>query len=188
MELTVELKKQIMQFQKNEMTEFNIYSNLGKSQKGKNAEIFMHIAKDEAGHYARFKNITGEDVGPDKFKVSFYLFLANTFGPTFAIKLMEAGENSAHKVYTKVLNDMPQLKSITNDELSHEHDLIHMIDEGKLKYLSSMVLAVNNALEELTGVVVGLTFALRDAKLIGFTAVITGIAATLAMTASEYLS
>ena len=188
MELTPELKKQIMQFQKNEMTEYYIYEHLAKTQKGKNSDIFMRIAKDEAIHYSKFKKITGEDVGPDKFKVSFYLFVARVFGLTFAIKLMEGGENSAHKSYARVLKDMPQLKSVTNDELTHEHDLIHMIDEEKLKYLSSMVLAINNAIEELTGVVVGLSFALRDAKLIGFTAVITGIAATLSMAASEYLS
>ncbi len=188
MNLTPELKKQIMQFQKNEMTEYYIYEHLAKTQTGPNSEIFMRIAKDEAIHYSKFKNITGEDAGPDRFKVRFYLFIASIFGLTFSIKLMEGGENSAHKAYARFLKDMPQLRSITNDELTHEHDLIHMIDEEKLKYLGSMVLAVNNALEELTGVVVVLSFALRDARMIGFTAVITGIAATISMAASEYLS
>jgi hypothetical protein len=51
-----------------------------------------------------------------------------------------------------------------------------------------MVLVINNSIQENTGIVVGLTFALANALLVGKTALISGIAATLAMVASEYLS
>jgi VIT1/CCC1 family predicted Fe2+/Mn2+ transporter len=188
LEISGELKKTVLKFQKNEMTEYYIYEELSKNEKGVNADIFLRISKDEALHYAHFKKITGVDVGPDKFRVFFYIMLSKIFGLTFAIKLMEGGENSAHRSYTSVLKSLPELKPIVSDEMMHEHELIGMIDEEKLDYLSSMVLAINNSLEELTGVVVGLSFALRDAKLIGFTALITGIAATISMAASEYLS
>lgn len=180
--------KAILKFQKNEMTEHVIYSTLAKKSAGKNRDIFTHIARDEAAHYAHFKKFTGTDVKADGLKVFFYLSLANIFGITFAIKLMERGENSAHASYKEVLGRISELKGIASEELKHEHELVSMIDEEKIGYLSSMVLAINNALQELTGVVVGLAFALRDSKMIGITALITGIAATLAMAASEYLS
>jgi len=58
----------------------------------------------------------------------------------------------------------------------------------KLKYISSAVLGLNDALVELMGVLAGLTLALQEVKLIAITGLITGIAASLSMAASEYLS
>ena len=51
-----------------------------------------------------------------------------------------------------------------------------------------LVLGLNDALAELTGVLAGLTLALQDTKLIALTGSITGIAAALSMATSEYLS
>lgn len=175
-------------FQKNEITEYHIYNYLASRSTGKNAELFSRIAADELRHYGQFKKHTGTEVKPDSLKIFFYLAVISVFGVTFGIKLMEKGEGDAQAGYEGVLDDMPEAKRIIKEEVAHEHHLLHMIDEDKMKYLDSMVLAVNNALEELTGVVVGLTFALQDSKKIGFTALITGVAAIIAMTASEYLS
>lgn len=188
MAMETKLKRTLLRFQRNELTEHYIYNRLAKAAKGRNREIFESIAKDELEHYNRFRSYTEATVKPDRLRSGFYLLIAKIFGLTFAIKLMEKGENNAHHAYARYVKQMPELKGIIRDEHSHEHDLIRMIDEERLSYLSSMVLAVNNAIEELTGVVVGLTFALRDTKMIGVTAVITGIAATLSMAASEYLS
>ncbi|HOK42587.1 MAG TPA: VIT1/CCC1 transporter family protein [Thermoclostridium caenicola] len=51
-----------------------------------------------------------------------------------------------------------------------------------------MVLGLNDALVELTGTLAGLTFALKNTRLIALSGLITGIAASLSMAASEYLS
>ena len=63
-----------------------------------------------------------------------------------------------------------------------------MIDEEKVKHIGSMVLGINDALVEITGTLAGLTFALQNSALVGLAGLITGIAATLSMGASEYLS
>jgi VIT1/CCC1 family predicted Fe2+/Mn2+ transporter len=55
-------------------------------------------------------------------------------------------------------------------------------------HISSIVLGLNDALIELTGVLAGLTFAFQNTWLIAVTGSITGIAASLSMAASEYLS
>jgi len=51
-----------------------------------------------------------------------------------------------------------------------------------------MVLGLNDALVEFTGALAGLTFALQDTKLIGISGLVMGVAASLSMAASEYLS
>jgi VIT1/CCC1 family predicted Fe2+/Mn2+ transporter len=54
--------------------------------------------------------------------------------------------------------------------------------------MGSVVLGLNDALVELTGALVGFTFALANPRLIGIIGLITGISAALSMAASEYLS
>ena len=56
------------------------------------------------------------------------------------------------------------------------------------KYLGSIVLGLNDALVELIGALSGLTLALQNSKIIVISGLITGIAASLSMGASEYLS
>ena len=66
--------------------------------------------------------------------------------------------------------------------------LLKMLDERKISYLGSMVLGINDAMVELTGALAGLTFALENARVTGFAGFIAGIAASLSMASSEYLS
>ena len=54
--------------------------------------------------------------------------------------------------------------------------------------MGSIVLGLNDALVELTGALAGFTFALQNTRLIAITGLITGIAASFSMAASEYLS
>jgi VIT1/CCC1 family predicted Fe2+/Mn2+ transporter len=63
-----------------------------------------------------------------------------------------------------------------------------MIDEDKLNYIGSVVLGLNDALVELTGALAGFTLALSNSRLIAIVGLITGIAASLSMASSEYLS
>mgnify|MGYP001036219971 CR=1 FL=1 len=51
-----------------------------------------------------------------------------------------------------------------------------------------MVLGLNDALVELTGTLAGLTLVLQNTRLIAMAGLITGVAASLSMAASEYLS
>jgi len=62
-----------------------------------------------------------------------------------------------------------------------------MLDEERLHYVGAMVLGLNDALVELTGALAGVTFALANTRLVAMTGIVTGIAATLSMAASQYL-
>src|SRR3990167_26426 len=58
----------------------------------------------------------------------------------------------------------------------------------KQNYNGAVVLGLNDALVELSGALVGLSFALAETRLIAAVGLVTGFAAALSMAASEYLS
>ncbi|MDD5236390.1 MAG: VIT1/CCC1 transporter family protein [Candidatus Omnitrophica bacterium] len=183
------LKKKILSFQKNELTEYFIYvklASLGKNTKNK--EVLEKFAADEMKHYHIWKKYTQDDVAADRFKVWKYFLIARFLGLTFGLKLMEGGEEKAQITYEKMTADVAEAADILRDEDTHERELLEMIDEDKLKYVGSIVLGLNDALVELTGALAGLTFALPNARLVATAGAITGIAAALSMAASEFLS
>ena len=184
-----ELKEKILILQRNEITEKIIYQRLADLLPDKEkARILEKISQDEYSHYEFWKSLTQEEVRPDKFKISFYIFVSRVFGLTFGLKLMEKGEDSAQDVYEKLKSVSVGVEKIIHDEGIHENQLLDLIDEERLKYVSSIVLGLNDALVELTGALVGFTLALQNTRLVGIVGLITGIAASLSMAASEYLS
>jgi len=187
--ISEDIRKKILLFQQTEITEYHIYKRLAKRIKSvENAKILDAIAEDELRHYNGWKEYTKEEVQPRWFFVWFYYLVSMAFGFTFGVKLMELGEEKAQVNYEAVSKVIPQAVQYQDEEDKHEHQLIEMLDEERLQYAGSVVLGLNDALVELTGALAGLTLALQDVKLIALSGLITGIAASLSMAASEYLS
>ncbi len=187
--LDQELKKSILRAQKNEITGHIIYQKLANILKDREkAKILERLSQDELSHYEFWQGLTKKSIKADKFKIFFYILISRIFGLTFGLKLMEGGEDLAQDTYEKIKSISPQVEKIIQDEELHENQLIDLIDEERLKYVSSVVLGLNDALVELTGALVGFSLALQNAKLVGIVGLITGIAASLSMAASEYLS
>ena len=186
--LTSDQLEDVKQFQKNEITEYHIYKKLTRRIKGNNAKILSDIAGDELRHYHFWKEYSGEEIKPNKWKIFKYYWITRIFGLTFGIKLMENGEAGAQEKYNEALNYIPEAKCIVEDEDAHEDELINMIREKQLDYVGSIVLGLNDALVELTGALAGLTLAFQNTRLIAIAGLITGIAASFSMGASEYLS
>ena len=189
MQLSEDIRKKVILFQQTEITEYHIYKRLSKRIKSEeNAKILDQIAEDELRHYKGWKEYTKEEVQPRWFFVWFYYIVSMLFGFTFGVKLMEMGEQAAQKNYADVAKAIPEATKYQAEEDKHEHQLIEMLDEERLQYAGSVVLGLNDALVELTGALAGLTLALQNTKLIALSGLITGIAASLSMAASEYLS
>ncbi len=183
------LKRDILGFQKNEITEHLIYGRLSASMKdARNRKVLSSISADERRHYDVWKKHSGEDVNPSMLKVWKYYLISRIFGITFGIKLMEGGEEGAQKAYARVAQHIPEARKIEREENVHEKELIGMINEEKLKYVGSIVLGLNDALVELTGALAGFTLAFQNTAVIALAGLITGVAASLSMGASEYLS
>jgi VIT1/CCC1 family predicted Fe2+/Mn2+ transporter len=176
-------------FQKNEITEHHIYMRLAKVIKDpNNAAVLERIGKEEKIHYDIWKKYTQIDVKPNFFRVKWFYYLSKIFGITFGIKLMEHGEENAQKAYARYLADIPEAKRIMDEEDAHEHELIGLIDEERLKYVGSIVLGLNDALVELTGALAGFSLALQNTRVIAMAGLISGIAAGFSMAAAGYLS
>ncbi|KAF2955228.1 VIT1/CCC1 transporter family protein [Marinitoga sp. 38H-ov] len=182
------IREKLMLFQKYEITEYYVYKNLAKRIKGDNGNILESISKDEIKHYNIIKKYTNKDIKPNKFLVFWYVLLSYIFGLTFALNAMEKGEEKAQIAYDDVKEIIPEFNEIIEDENNHEKKLLSLIDEEKIQYVSSMVLGLNDALVELTGTLAGLTFAFQNSRLVALSGLITGIAASFSMAASEYLS
>jgi VIT1/CCC1 family predicted Fe2+/Mn2+ transporter len=189
MQLSGHVQRQVLKFQQTEITEYHIYKRLApKVKPPENAQIIEQIAADELRHYNGWKKYTNQDVGPRWFIVWFYYIISVVFGFTFGIKLMEQGEEKVQKDYAVVAKEIPEAEKFQQEENAHEERLIGMLDEERLQYAGSVVLGLNDALVELTGALAGLTLALQNVKLIALSGLITGIAASMSMAASEYLS
>ena len=184
-----DLKKRMLEAQRNEITEYHIYTKLAHTtRRVSNHEVLEKIANDEMNHYAVWKRYTGRDVAPNRLKIWSYVMISNLFGVTFGVKLMEKGEKLAQTNYKKIVEQLPEARNILEEEHQHERDLINSIKEEGLKYVGSIVLGLNDALVELTGALAGFTLALQNTRLIAMAGMITGIAASLSMAVSEYLS
>jgi len=189
MQLSEDIRKKVILFQRTEITEYHIYKRLAQRIKSReNAKVLDQIAEDELRHYNGWKEYTKEEVQPRWFFVWFYYLVSMLFGFTFGVKLMEMGEEAAQKNYAAVAKEIPEAAKYQQEENAHEDQLINMLDEERLQYAGSVVLGLNDALVELTGALAGLTLALQNTKLIALSGLITGIAASLSMAASEYLS
>ena len=183
------MRNELLITQRNEITEHFIYKKLSKRVKEPhNSELLKRISEDELRHYRFWKELTHEDVKPARLKIWKYLLTAKILGLTFAVKLMEKGEERAQVKYGDIAQSIPSAGEIAREEDEHEEQLIGLIDEERLKYVGSMVLGLNDALVELTGALAGLTLALQNTRLIATAGLVTGIAASFSMAASEYLS
>ncbi|WP_320168207.1 VIT1/CCC1 transporter family protein [Mangrovibacterium marinum] len=187
--LSPETRKQLIIAQRNEITEYHIYSRLAQKTKDpENAETLQKIAEDELRHYHIWKKYTDREVEPSQWEISKFYWIARLFGLTFGVKLMEKAENSAKVNYAEIGQEIPEATKIGQEETEHENQLIAMIKEEKLEYIGSIVLGLNDALVEILGTLAGLTFALQNTTLVALAGIIAGISGALSMSSSEYLS
>ncbi len=175
-------------FQRNEITEYHTYMMLSEISGENNKETLMRLAESEHDHYNFFEQYTGCDVKPNLFRAKKNYLMAKFFGLTFGLKAMELGEQKAQENYKTIIETIPEVKKLIEDEETHEVNVIDILKEEKLLYVSSIILGLNDALIELTGALAGYTIALDSSKMIAMVGLITGIAASLSMGASEYLS
>lgn len=179
----------IKKMQQNELTESFIYLEIAKYVKDlKNKETLSRLAHEERAHYEIWKKYTGEELQPNKWKIFKFKWIARILGFTFAIKLMENGEENAQIEYSQLFEEVAESITIKQQEEEHEEALIEILDEERLQYVGSMVLGLNDALVELTGSLAGFTFAMQNTRLIALSGLIIGISATFSMASSEFLA
>lgn len=188
-EISPELMEKLLKMQRDEITGSILYGKIAARQKDENNKrVFTDISAAERGHYETWRAYTKQDVAPDRKKIALFSVLSCVLGITFTIKFFEKGEDMGLRDLRVIEQELPEARRVMADEEAHETKLMAMIDEERLHYVGSIVLGLNDALVELTGTIAGLTFALANNRLIALSGIITGVAATLSMAASNYLA
>jgi VIT1/CCC1 family predicted Fe2+/Mn2+ transporter len=175
--------------QQQELNASALYKKIAQYTKNEEErKTLLSISNDEYNHAVLFERFSGRVCKPNRLWVGLHVLAQRLFGYTFIIKLLERSEDRDIATYRKKIDEYPELKQVLADEEIHESRLIGLLDEERLHYASDMVLGMNDALVELTGALAGYTLAMQNTKLIAMAGLITGISATLSMTASGYLS
>ncbi len=188
-ELSPAAMKIVTAMQQNELTESVIYEKIAAFAKGEeNKKTLLRLAKEERAHYEIWKKYSGLELKPEKVKIFKFTAIARILGFTFAVKLMEKGEEAAQEEYALLAKEVEESIHIRSQEEEHEKALLDMLDEERLQYVGSMVLGLNDALVELTGSLAGFTFAMQNTRLIALSGLIIGISATFSMASSEFLA
>ncbi|MBO7251926.1 MAG: VIT1/CCC1 transporter family protein [Oscillospiraceae bacterium] len=188
-DVSPEALKIILKMQQNELTESVIYEKIAVFAKGEeNRSTLMRLSQEERAHYQIWKTYSGKEMKPEMGKVWKFTLIARILGFTFAVKLMERGEENAQEEYALLAREVAESVHIRQQEEEHEQALLGMLDEERLQYVGSMVLGLNDALVELTGSLAGFAFALQNTRLIALSGLIVGISATFSMASSEFLA
>ena len=177
-------RRRLIRLQRMERTEMEVYRRLAnREKKAENKNLLQKISIQENNHYNLLKEKTGEDVNFSKIRVYLHLITSIFLGLTFSLKLMEKTEQNAAREYRDL-----GYENIAKEEDEHEKELLSLLEEDSLNYLSSIILGLSDALVELTGALAGLTFAFQELRVVALAGLVTGISASFSMAASEFLA
>ena len=153
-----------------------------------NRATLERIADEKAADAEAWVRYTGRAATPRVGRARRYALIARILGFTFAVKLMDKHKHAARGNARALAAQVPAIARAEADEERRAHELMGLLDERLLSYVGAMVLGMNDAVVEITGTLAGLTLAMQNTRLIALSGLITGIAATLSMAASEYLA
>ncbi|NIZ40075.1 VIT1/CCC1 transporter family protein [Entomospira entomophila] len=181
----------IYALQKRELFEAHVYSKLAKMHKDdKNKEILLQVAEFDFKHQATLETFTKKKASVSQVKVWLFGVLATLLGYTFVAKMMEKKLSFPldNFMRTLLVQYDDHFVQWFHEEKEHEYLLLQTLDEERLRYVSSMVLGLNDALIEITATLAGFSLSMTNNHMIGVSGLILGISATLSMASSEYLS
>ena len=185
------LLKVLKKFQANEMLGYEVYKRLSTDKRlsPENAVTLSKIAELEKIHVETLGKYLGS-INTSERKIERLLLKSKILGFTFTLKRMEMIQKNLVpvEIQEELIRNIPELEHIFEEEEMIDKDLLTLLDEGRLIYVSSLVLGLNDALVELSGAIAGFTFAMRNNSLVALAGIITGISASLSMAATEFVA
>lgn len=128
------IKKQIIEAQQNEVTEYYVYKRLARKSKNKKHKYILNsIAKDELRHYKIWMKYSKIEVEPNKWDLFKFFWLSQIFGIKYGLMQMEKGENRAKINYAEIGKHIPEALKISKEETQHERDLFKILKRKQLK-------------------------------------------------------
>jgi VIT1/CCC1 family predicted Fe2+/Mn2+ transporter len=174
--------------------DYRIYEELERTENNPEFKsVLKKLIEHELEDFEFWKNLAlKKDFKISSFDLWKYRLMRRFLGLTFTARYLEHHEQDMISRYTEyaktVDEDLRQkINQIIEHERLHESELISQIKEDKVEFMSSIILGLNDGLIELTGALVGFSFALQSATTVALVGTITGLAASLSMSASAYL-
>ena len=125
MNISDKINRRLLLFQKNEITDYQIYKKvITRIRLPENRHIMDDIANNELQHFQVLKRHTQQNITLDKWKIWKYFWISRIFGLTFGVKFMEKGEENAQDNYQQLFEIIPEAETIMHDENQHESALL----------------------------------------------------------------
>lgn len=181
-------------FAYNQYRDYTIYKALAKDEKVPEfKKILEELIEHEYQDYDFWLQLSKrKKFSVSRIEIFFFKLMRNILGLTFTVKYLEGHEKVMIRKYTEfsATVDKPlqeKIGSIIEHERYHERQLIGQIKEERVEFISNIILGLNDGLIELTGALVGFSFAFANTFLVAVTGMITGLAASLSMASSAYM-
>lgn len=182
-------------FAKHKFRDFAVYKTLAASEPHENfKKILEEFIVHEHEDYLFWQTLAREKrMSVQKIELWFFKVLRKVFGLVFTVRVLEARAKKLLGKYHAYLGRVTDaelrlhIARVIEHETRHERSLIAALKEKNVTFLSSAVLGLNDGLIELTGALVGFSFALGDHLLIAGAGSVTGISASLSMASSAYM-
>jgi vacuolar iron transporter family protein len=178
---------------RDEYTDGRVYDMLSRHEKNQSFKKALEdLAHGEQSHYEFWKAYAPETtVKVHRLKVYFTLLLRLTLGLTFTMKFLERHEDALHERYRQMLTSIPaadkaRFEAMMEEEEHQESLLMGEIHEGRVKYMSFIVLGLADAVVEISGIHAGSLGIYNRTELAGLAGVVAGMAASIAMASAAY--
>ena len=127
--ITDEEMKTLMKAQQGELDAVLMYNALADTVKDpKDAETFRQLAKEEGGHAAVFRELSGKTVQGRKTKAILVPLLYRCFGKKIVYPIIARKEYDAVKTYEPVVARFPSVQSVKDDEQRHGDTVKGLLD------------------------------------------------------------
>jgi vacuolar iron transporter family protein len=184
---------------RDELLDHLTYDALARRQRDPaNRNVLARFSTQEREHFEFWARLAGahpSEVSVPRARLYGLLLLSRILGFAFTIRQLERGEAETLERYDKILSDgvledaeASRLREILEEERAHEREVERNLSDERVAYLGSAVLGLNDALIELTGGLTGLVSSISDPLVVGFSGLVVGIAASMSMAASNFLS
>src|SRR6267378_1571688 len=191
--LSPDLVKLAAKAARDEYTDGAVYQMLSRHEKNQSFKKALEdLARGEQSHYEFWKAYTpATPAKVNKLKVYFTLLLRLTLGLTFTMKFLERHEDTLHERYRQMVKNIPpadkaRFEAMMEEEEHQESYLMGEIHEGRVKYMSFIVLGLADAVVEISGIHAGSLGIYNRTELAGIAGVVAGMAASIAMASAAY--
>lgn len=191
--LSPELVKLAAKSATDEYTDGAVYRMLSRHEKNQSfRKALEDLARGEQSHYDFWKAYAPEaEPRVNRLKVYVTLILRVILGLTFTMKFLERHEDALHMRYREMVEKIPpadkaRFEAMMEEEEHQEDLLMGQIHEGRVKYMSFIVLGLADAVVEISGIHAGSLGIFNRTEFAGLAGVVAGMAASIAMASAAY--